>query len=283
MDGAAAISPRPPGDKSAVCIDKCADTPHPQLVQTNGSWNPSIFSRLGGRRHLRASESGEYRWAANSGGLAAASRERSAKMKLLAHRLFAGVLFLAIAVAPALAVRIGQPAPDFTATASNGKTYDLSDFRGKFVVLEWHNNGCPYTRKHYESGNMQRLQKEWTAKGVLWFTIISSAPGSQGYVTAQQENEYLKRMDATPTAALLDPSGKIGHLYDAKTTPQMILIGRDGKLLYDGAIDNHASTSLSSIKGARNYISEALSEAMAGQPVRTPTTRPYGCSVKYGN
>jgi AhpC/TSA family len=204
-------------------------------------------------------------------------------MKLLFVRLIAAAIFLGIAVTPTLAVRIGQQAPDFTATASNGKTYKLSDFRGKFVVLEWHNNGCPYTRKHYESGNMQRLQKEWTAKGVVWFTIISSAPGTQGYVAAAQENAYLKSMNAAPTAALLDPTGTIGHLYDAKTTPQMILIGPHGNLLYDGAIDNRPSSRLSSLKGATNYISEALTEALAGKSVGTPTTRPYGCSIKYGD
>ena len=111
---------------------------------------------------------------------------------------------LVLLVAPILisAPKIGEPAPDFSATASNGKTYHLADFRGKFVVLEWHNNGCPYTRKHYESGNMQRLQKEWTAKGVVWFTVISSAPGTQGYVTADQENAYMAKMNAAPTAAL---------------------------------------------------------------------------------
>src|ERR1700745_3036254 len=118
-----------------------------------------------------------------------------------------------------LAAKVGEPAPDFTGTASNNQTYHLADYRGKFVVLEWHNNGCPYTRKHYESGNMQRLQKDWTGKSVVWFTIISSAPGQQGYVTAQQENDYLKEMKAVPTAALLDPQGDVGRLYSAKTTP----------------------------------------------------------------
>src|ERR1700733_5677283 len=128
----------------------------------------------------------------------------------------AALLFLA---APLLlsAPKVGEPAPDFSAAASNGKTYHLADFRGKFVVLEWHNNGCPYTRKHYESGNMQRLQKEWTSRGVIWFTAISSAVGQQGYVTAEQENEYVKRMNAVPTAALLDSQGDVGRLYAAKT------------------------------------------------------------------
>ena len=122
-------------------------------------------------------------------------------------------------ISSAYAVRVGEPAPDFQATDSSGQVQKLSQYRGKFVVLEWHNNGCPYTRKHYESGNMQRLQRAWTGKGVVWFTVISSAPGQQGYVTAQQENDYLRQMKASPSAALLDPQGTVGRLYSAKTTP----------------------------------------------------------------
>src|ERR1700682_4991008 len=135
------------------------------------------------------------------------------------------VLFaLVVLAAPVLilAAKVGQPAPDFTGTASDNKSYHLTDYRGKFVVLEWHNNGCPYTQKHYKSGNMQQLQKKWTAQGVAWFTIISSAPDKQGYMTANQENDYLVKMQAAPTAALLDTTGTVGHLYDAKTTPQMV-------------------------------------------------------------
>jgi peroxiredoxin len=190
---------------------------------------------------------------------------------------------LALLIAPIMvsALRVGEPAPDFSVTASNGKTYRLSDSRGKFVVLEWHNNGCPYTRKHYESGNMQRLQKEWTAKGVVWFTVISSAPGTQGYVTPDQENAYLAKMGATPTAALLDPNGEVGHLYDAKTTPHMIIINPQGMVIYDGAIDDHATSDASDIPTSKNYVSLALGEALAGRPVSDPATRPYGCSVKY--
>jgi peroxiredoxin len=203
-------------------------------------------------------------------------------MKLPFLRPFALLAIVAaVAAVPVLAVRVGTPAPDFTATASNGQTYKLSDLRGKFVVLEWHNNGCPYTQKHYNSGNMQSLQKEWTAKGVVWFTIISSAQGEQGYVTANQENDYMKRMNAAPTAALLDPTGQLGHLYDAKATPQMILIGPTGSILYDGAIDDQATSNPSDISKSKNYISAALTEAMAGKPVSVPTSRPYGCSVKY--
>ncbi len=197
--------------------------------------------------------------------------------------IFLFVASLAILIAPMVhsAPKVGAPAPDFTANASDGKSYRLADFRGKFVVLEWHNNGCPYTRKHYESGNMQRLQKEWTARGVIWFTVISSAPGTQGYVTADQENAYMSRMHAVPTAALLDASGSLGHLYDAKTTPHMIVINPAGNIIYDGAIDDHPTSDQSDIARSKNFVDEALSEAMAGKPVDTPISRPYGCSVKY--
>jgi len=184
-------------------------------------------------------------------------------------------------IVPAFSAKVGDPAPDFTATDSNGKTHHLGDYKGKFVVLEWHNQGCPYTRKHYESGNMQRLQKEWTSKGVVWFTVISSAPGTQGYVTAGQENDYVKKVGADPTAVLLDPDGKLGRLYDAKTTPHMFVIDPNGMLVYNGAIDDRPTTDLGDISGANNYVSAALQEAMAGSHVAISTTRPYGCSVKY--
>lgn len=179
------------------------------------------------------------------------------------------------------AAKVGEVAPDFTATASNGKTFRLSDFRGKYVVLEWHNNGCPYVGKHYKSGNMQRLQKQWTSRGVVWFTIISSAPGKQGYVTPSEENDYLAKMQAAPTAALLDPTGEIGHLYDAKTSPQMVVINPQGVVIYSGAIDDKPTTDLNDIPGATNYVNLALEQAMSGKQVETPATRPYGCSVKY--
>jgi len=200
-------------------------------------------------------------------------------------RGFAGIVTLVVMALSilALAVRVGEPAPNFTATDSNGKPHTLSSYRGKFVVLEWHNQGCPYTKKHYESGNMERLQKEWTQKGVVWFTVISSAPGTQGYVTAEQENDYMRRMNAAPTAALLDPTGDLGHLYDAKTTPHMFIISPDGVLIYDGAIDDKPTPDPADIATSRNYVSLALTEAMSGKPVDTPTSRPYGCSVKYAH
>jgi peroxiredoxin len=196
-------------------------------------------------------------------------------------------MLLSLALLPTVAAcqspQVGTPAPAFTATDSNGKAEALDQFRGKYVVLEWHNQGCPYTRKHYVSGNMQSLQKEWTAKGVVWFTVISSAPGEQGYVTPDQENAYVQKMHAAPTAVLMDPSGKLGHLYNAKTTPEMYIIDPQGKLIYEGAIDDKPTPDPDDIRGANNYVSDALTSAMAGKPVATPYTRSYGCSVKYSD
>jgi hypothetical protein len=200
-------------------------------------------------------------------------------------RLIFILILLALVVSgvpqPIFAAKVGQPAPDFTGTASNNRTYHLADYLGKFVVLEWHNNGCPYTQKHYNSGNMQKLQKQWTAQGVVWFTILSSAPGKQGYVDANGENAYLAKMGAAPTAALLDPTGAIGHVFDAKTTPEMIVINPQGLIIYDGAIDNRPTDDVKDIGGATNYVNLALGQALASKPVETAATRPYGCSVKY--
>ncbi len=189
-------------------------------------------------------------------------------------------LFL-LFVLPLFAVRVGQPAPAFTATDSKGHQHSLAEYKGKFVVLEWHNQGCPYVGKHYGSGNMQKLQKYWTGKGVIWLTVISSAPGEQGYVTAAQENDYVKKMNAAPTAVLLDPKGELGHLYGAKTTPHMFVINPQGQLIYDGAIDDKPTTDQSDIAGATNYVTAALAQAAVGKPVAVATSRPYGCSVKY--
>lgn len=201
-------------------------------------------------------------------------------MKAIRRTLLHSGLMLLVVIT-ALAAKVGDPAPDFTATDSNGKTHHLADYKGKYVVLEWHNQGCPYTRKHYASGNMQQLQKEWTNKGVVWFTVISSAPGTQGYVAAADENEYVKEMKAVPTAVLLDPDGTLGHLYAAKTTPHMFIINPSGLLIYNGAIDDHPTSDQSDIPNSKNYVSAALQEAMSGKQVSDPATRPYGCSVKY--
>jgi len=196
-------------------------------------------------------------------------------------RVAANAFAVALALSTAWAARVGDRAPDFTATDSTGKVHKLSEYAGKYVVLEWHNRGCPYTAKHYDSGNMQRLQHEWTARGVIWLTVISSAPGKQGYITAADENAFLKQSNAVPTAVLLDPTGALGHLYDAKTTPQMFIIDPHGTLIYNGAIDDRATTDVADINGAKDYVSLALGEALAGKPVGTSSTRPYGCSVKY--
>jgi hypothetical protein len=200
-------------------------------------------------------------------------------------RLLSGAALVAalLPISAAAQVRVGDAAPNFTATDSQGKSETLSSFHGKYVVLEWHNQGCPFTKKHYVSGNMQNLQKEWTAKGVVWFTVLSSAPGEQGYMTPGEENSYMAQMHAAPTAALLDTDGKVGHLYNAKTTPQMIVIDPNGKVIYDGAIDDKATPDVDDIKSANNYVTDALTAAMAGKPVNPAFTRPYGCSVKYSN
>jgi thioredoxin-related protein len=194
---------------------------------------------------------------------------------------FATVCLLVMPLAAA--VHVGEAAPSFTATDSYGHQHSLVQYKGKYVILEWHNQGCPYTRKHYDSGNMQKLQKLWTSKGVIWFTVISSAPGEQGYVTAAQENAYVKRMGAAPTAVLLDPNGDLGHLYSAKTTPHMFVINPQGQLIYDGAIDDTPTPEQSDIAGATNYVTAALEESMAGKPVAVTASRPYGCSVKYAH
>jgi hypothetical protein len=181
------------------------------------------------------------------------------------------------------AATIGAPAPTFTAKDDQGQTRKLEDFKGKFVVLEWHNNGCPYVGKHYGTGNMQQLQKTWTSKGVVWLTVESSAPGTQGYVTAEQSQAYMKSKGGAPTAVLLDPQGSLGHLYGAKTSPHMFIIDPKGILIYNGAIDDKPTTEFSDVPKSKNYVSQALNQAIAGQQVKEPTSTAYGCSVKYAS
>lgn len=194
------------------------------------------------------------------------------------------VLALTFAFAfSAYSAQVGTPAPSFSGTDTHGQTHKLSDYRGKFVVLEWTNKDCPYTKKQYDSGNMQTLQRQWSSQGVVWLTILSSAPRHQGYMTAADENAWIAKVHADPTAAILDPSGAIGHAYQAKTTPHMFIIDPSGKLIYDGAIDDHATTDPADVPQSKNYVSAALSQAMAGKPVAVTYTRPYGCSVKYAN
>ncbi|MFL6429091.1 MAG: redoxin domain-containing protein [Acidobacteriaceae bacterium] len=188
-----------------------------------------------------------------------------------------------VLVLVAHAATVGQAAPTFTGKDSQGKTQSLEQYRGKFVVLEWTNRECPFTKKQYDSGNMQALQREWTGKGVVWLTVLSSSPShaDDGYLTASQENEQIARVHAHPTAAILDASGEIGRLYSARTTPHMFVIDPQGKLIYAGANDDKPTTDTADVKGAKNYVSAALTEGMAGQPVQVASTRPYGCAVKY--
>jgi len=200
----------------------------------------------------------------------------------MSHRKLLALALTALTL-PAAAVVPGTIAPDFKGTDSNGVQHALSDYRGKYVVLEWANKGCPYDQKHYLSGSMENLQKEWTARGVVWLSIISSAPGAQGYVTPSEENDYLKTMHAAPTAALLDPTSTIARIYEAKTTPHIFVIDPTGKLIYQGAIDDKPTTDQADLKGANNYLNAALNAAMSGKPVPVATTRPYGCSVKYAH
>lgn len=197
-------------------------------------------------------------------------------------RRIAFALIFAVTL-PAFAAGVGKPAPAFSGMDTRGRMHSLSQFRGKYVVLEWTNKDCPYTRAQYDSGNMQAMQRKWTAKGVVWLTILSSAPDHQGYMTAAEENAWIKKIHADPTAAILDPTGKIGLAYGAKTTPHMFVINPEGRLIYDGAIDDHPTTDPSDVDKAHNYVTDALDEAMAGKSVAKDYTRPYGCSVKYAS
>ena len=190
-------------------------------------------------------------------------------------------LFTTFSMAVNARVRVNQPAPDVTAVDSNGKHHRLSDFKGKTVVLEWTNHDCPYVRKHYDSGNMQALQKTATGKGIVWLSIISSAPGKQGHVSGAEANRLTSSRNAAPTAVLLDESGEIGRLYGAKTTPHMYIIDAGGKLVYMGCIDSIPSTDTNDIARATNYVDVALKALSSGQPIEDAVTRAYGCSVKY--
>lgn len=176
---------------------------------------------------------------------------------------------------------IGEKAPDFTAADSNGKNHTLASYKGKIVVLEWLNHQCPFVKKHYGGENMQKLQKTYAGKGVIWLSIISSAPGKQGYCTPEEANSLTREKGAAPTAVLLDSQGTVGKLYGAKTTPHMFIISADGVLVYNGAIDDIPSTDIDDIAKAKNYVQSALDELLAGKAVSMATSQPYGCSVKY--
>ena len=181
------------------------------------------------------------------------------------------------------APKIGAPAPNFSLPAADGKTHSLGDFKGKYVVLEWFNPGCPFVQKHYTSDNMQKLQKEFTGKEIVWLTIDSSAPGAQGYLTPEEAKNQMSEWKMSSTALLLDPKGEVGHQYHATNTPHMFIVDPEGKLIYEGAIDSKASTDPGDIKSSTNYVKAALEEAMAGKPISNAQTKAYGCSVKYAD
>ncbi|HEY7607828.1 MAG TPA: redoxin domain-containing protein [Alphaproteobacteria bacterium] len=199
-------------------------------------------------------------------------------LKLLTAMLAAGAFAgSALAAGPDL----GKPAPDFAAVDTNGKPVRLADFKGKLVVLEWSNHQCPYVRKHYGAGNMQKTQGVAQAMGVTWITIISSAPGEQGHVGAAEANKLTAERNAKPSHVVLDPQGKIGRLYAARVTPHMFIIGADGKLLYKGGIDSIRSSRQSDIAQAKNYVTAALGELRAGKQVADADTIAYGCTIHY--
>lgn len=191
---------------------------------------------------------------------------------------------LAVIAAPAAAAPVvGQAAPDFTLPAANGEAVSLSDFRGKTVVLEWNNPECPFVRKHYGSGNMQRTQATARRDGAVWLTINSSAPGKQGHMSGAQADARLAATGSSPTAYLLDPQGRVGRAYGARTTPHMYIVNASGTLVYAGGIDDKPTANPADIPGARNHVLAALAEIRAGRPVSVSTSRPYGCNVKYAD
>jgi peroxiredoxin len=176
---------------------------------------------------------------------------------------------------------VGSAAPEFSLPDTGGKTHSLSDFKGKYVVLEWFNPECPFVKKHYGSDNMQKLQQEYTSKGVAWLTIDSNAPGTEGNLTPEQAQKVMNSWKTHQTALLLDPDSKVARLYGAKNTPDMIVIDPQGNIVYEGAIDSKATPNPADIPSSTNYVKAALDESMSGKPVSNPTTKPYGCSVKY--
>jgi AhpC/TSA family len=200
---------------------------------------------------------------------------RSLVLMLLLTCSFTGLAFAK--------VTIGEGAPDFTLVDSNGKSQTLSQYKGKIVVLEWNNPGCPFVHKHYESGNIPKQQADATAAGVVWLTINSGATGKQGHVDGTGANAFIAQYHAKPSAYLLDADGKVGHLYAAKTTPHMFVIDASGVLRYMGGIDSIASTDKDDIAKATQYVPQVLGELAAGKAVSVTTSQPYGCGVKYGS
>src|SRR5207248_3548893 len=198
------------------------------------------------------------------------------KLILTAITAFASGVLYAADVPP-----VGGAAPDFSAPDANGKTQSLSQYKGKYVVLEWFNPECPFVKKHYGSDNMQKLQDEYTGRGVVWLTIDSNAPGTQGSLTPEEAEKITTAWKTHQTALLLDPEGKAARAYGAKNTPDMVIINPEGKIAYEGAIDSKATPNPADIPSSTNYVKAALDESLAGKPVTTRQTKPYGCHVTY--
>jgi peroxiredoxin len=195
--------------------------------------------------------------------------------------LAALVVALCVPAPAQAAVEIDQPAPDFELPSADGKSHKLSSYKGKVVVLEWLNHDCPFVRKHYGTDNMQALQRTYTEQGVVWLSINSSAPEKQGHTTAEQAAKLSADKKAAPTAVLLDPDGKVGQLYGARTTPHMFVIDAQGTLVYNGAIDDKPTPDPADVAGAKNLVAAAVDATLAGKKPEVRTTKPYGCSVKY--
>jgi hypothetical protein len=212
------------------------------------------------------------------------ARGTSERRHLLAPTL---LLLILTSIIPSLtfsadpAAEVGRPAPEFSLKGADGTNHSLPDLRGKYVVLEWVNFGCPFVQKHYRSGNMPSLQKYSKEKGIVWLSICSSAPGNQGYFDGERLKGEISGMNAVPAAYLIDADGKVGRLYGAKATPTMFLVDPKGIILYGGAIDNIPSTDIDDVARARNYVKEALDLALAGKSVAVTSSKAYGCSVKY--
>ena len=204
-------------------------------------------------------------------------------LKLTAATLAAFATFGFAATSASATATVGQPAPAFSVSDASGKTVSLADFKGKHVVLEWVNPGCPFVVKHYSSDNMQGTQKEATAKGVVWLTVSSTAPDATDYKKPAELASWMQSQKAAATATLMDDNGKVGKAYGARTTPHMYIVDPAGTLVYAGGIDDKPSSRAADIPTSRNYVKAALAETLAGKPVTQASTKPYGCSVKYSS
>lgn len=213
---------------------------------------------------------------------ASTSCQHAGGTTLARRALLAAACALATGGAWAAAV-VGQPAPAFSVTDAQGQPRNLADFRGKTVVLEWVNPGCPFVRKHYESGNMQATQKHATGQGVVWLSVNSTAKASVDYQAPPQMQAWMQQQKAVPTATLMDTDGVVGRAYGARTTPHMYVIDKQGVLVYAGAIDNRPTANVADIDGATNHVKQALTQTLAGTPVSPANTRAYGCSIKYAD